>query len=123
MIEQPFNSSDDEQRCRDIRETDDHAVFDHAFRSHDDCRSYRREAERHGLAESLLQLLTSEEGISKQQRANDVGSELRPKGAQFGKSELVVTSKAIDEERTRGDDHVKINHDVASHAVVNHEAR
>ena len=61
------NSSSEDPRCRDIRETNDHAVYDHAFRSHDGCRSYRGEAERDGVGE----LADTRMGSKEKQKYND----------------------------------------------------
>ena len=81
------------------------------FKSHDDYRSYRGEAQRDGIAESLLQTFISDETTGEQRAHNGVGFV----------GELVDTSKVSEEEQTHRDDHVRINHDAESHEIENRD--
>ena len=47
----------------------------------------------------------------------------KPKDAPLEDNGLAIASRKGDEEPTRGDDHVQINHDADGHAIVNHEVR
>ena len=98
------NSNAVDPQCRDIHATDDRAVLDHVFRSHDDCRSSGGEAVRAGVGERLTP-----------NWEHAIDGDTRPSEG------LSKASEGREEELKHRDHHVKSNRDAYGHEIANHD--